>query len=420
MLSERAILLATRSVRSLALGALGIALPLALEANALGTARIACVLSAGLGGATLLVVLGPGAKVRNRLWALAAYSLLFGAAAVGVVAPASPLPPEAAAFLGAMSLQPNISPHAPLEHASLADGASDADRTKVFAWYNSLSTAALALGALAASAPASPAAEASVAGAAVLATAACYACAALAAAARLRRVEAAAGVAAPAPADDKRLADCTMRRRILSLAALFSFDSWAGGFVINALFAHWLSERYGGDGYAKTLGTLFFANQVIASFSFPVAAALSKRVGLINTMVFTHLPSNLCLVAIPFCTEYQVYGLVLVRGLLSQMDVPARESFMTGVVPRDERVACSRTIMIARAVACVLGPPCAAALWRARGPAAPLVFAGLAKSAYDLALLVVFRKVKPPEERRAAAAVSLPPTEKATLLKDVV
>ena len=147
---------------------------------------------------------------------------------------------------------------------------------------------------------------------------------------------------------------------------------------------------------------------------------------ILTAIVFFFLPFLLIIfipilwfvVVIPFVGEYEVYALVLFRGLLSQMDVPARESFMTGVVPREERVACSRTIMLARAIACVLGPPAAAALWRAQGPAAPLVFAGVAKTAYDLALLVVFRNVKPPEEvPRPRPNVDLPkPTERNTLL----
>lgn len=151
-----------------------------------------------------------------------------------------------------------------------------------------------------------------------------------------------------------------------------------------------------------------------------VAAWLAKRIGLVNTMVYTHLPSNVCLVLIPFVSERNVYRVILLRGFLSQMDVPARESYMTGIVPRDERVACSRTIMLARAVAVVCGPPAAAALWRARGAAAPLVFAGVAKSCYDLSLLAVFRRVRPPEEAPAdlpTAAAPPRPVEKSRLLE---
>jgi len=167
------------------------------------------------------------------------------------------------------------------------------------------------------------------------------------------------------------------------------------------------------------VGGIFFVNQCLAAFSFPVAAWLSKRIGLVNTMVYTHLPSNFCLIAMPFCNFHATLALILARGLTSQMDVPARESFMTGVVPKDERVACARTAMLARAAACALGPLAAAALWEKYGAAAPLVFAGVAKSVYDLLMLFVFRAVKPPEEANAPTRIAIPRagSEKALLLQ---
>ena len=267
--STRTVLLAARSTRSFAIGLLGVALPLALEAATEG-ARVATVLAAGLAGATALVALGgAGAGDGRRLRALALYTVLFSAGAWFVVA--SPYP-ELAALVGAVSLQPNISPFAPLEHATLADGASDDERTAVFARYNSLSAISLALGALAASAPYAPQTLCCAAAAVVGLATPAYAVASVAAA----PPTGAAGLAATASAD-RTLAKCTLRRRILSLAGLFACDSFAGGFVITALFAHWLSTRFGGGpGYAAVLGPLFFVNQVLAAASFPASTGAEE------------------------------------------------------------------------------------------------------------------------------------------------
>jgi predicted MFS family arabinose efflux permease len=188
------------------------------------------------------------------------------------------------------------------------------------------------------------------------------------------------------------------RRIVFRLAALFSLDAFAGGFVVQSLLALWLFERFGLSLAAAAI--FFFWAGVLSAFSFPVAAWLSRRIGLINTMVFTHIPSSIALVLAAVAPTLPVaLALLLVRSALSQMDVPTRSSYVMAVVTAEERAAAASFTSVPRSLAAAASPALAGALFAASFLALPLLICGALKIIYDLLLLLQFRHVKPPEER---------------------
>jgi predicted MFS family arabinose efflux permease len=181
---------------------------------------------------------------------------------------------------------------------------------------------------------------------------------------------------------------------VFKLAGLFSVDSFAGGLVINALLALWLFERFGMS--LTGAGALFFWTGLFSAASQLAAPALAQRVGLVNTMVFTHIPASLCLIGAAFASSLELaLGLLLARSLLSQMDVPARSAYVMSVVTPDERTAAASFTAVPRSLASAIGPSLAGAMFATGLMSAPLVACGLLKIAYDVALFAGFRKVAP-------------------------
>jgi predicted MFS family arabinose efflux permease len=187
------------------------------------------------------------------------------------------------------------------------------------------------------------------------------------------------------------------RGTVYRLAALFSLDSFAGGLAVQSLIALWLFERF--DLSLSAASLFFFWSGVLGAFSFPVAARLAARIGLINTMVFTHIPSSICLILVPFADSLAVViALLLVRALLSQMDVPTRSSYVMAIVRPEERPAAASITSVPRSLASAASPFIAGWMLGVSPFGWSLVAAGAIKIAYDLALLAMFSKVKPPEE----------------------
>ena len=185
---------------------------------------------------------------------------------------------------------------------------------------------------------------------------------------------------------------------VYKLAALFSVDAFAGGFVVQSLIALWLFTRFGLS--LSAAGLFFFWSGVLAAFSYPVAAWLSRRIGLVNTMVYTHIPSNFCLILAAIAPTLELaLALLLARSALSQMDVPTRSSYVMAVVTPPERPAAASVTSVPRSLASAASPVLAGALLEAGLHAWPLMICGLLKLLYDLALLYAFRHIKPPEER---------------------
>jgi len=185
---------------------------------------------------------------------------------------------------------------------------------------------------------------------------------------------------------------------VYKLSALFSLDSFAGGFVVQSLLALWLFERF--DLSLSAASVFFFWTSVASAFSYPVAAWLATRIGLINTMVFTHIPSSILLIVAAFSTNlYVTLGLLLIRAALSQMDVPTRTSYVMAVVTPAERAAAASFTAVPRSLASGISPAFAGVLLTTSFSGLPLVVCGVLKIVYDVALLFSFRHVKPPEER---------------------
>jgi MFS family permease len=281
----------------------------------------------------------------------------------------------------------------PLEHAMIARTVADRDRTRAFARYSLIGALATAAGALAAATPDLSAA---------------FGLDKIASLKLLFYVYAALGIVsvflyAGLPHTEMKAAAPTAalgpsRPVVYKLAALFSVDAFAGGFAVQSLVALWLFERF--DLSLTAASVFFFWANVLAAFSHPVAAKLAKRVGLVNTMVWTHIPSSLCLIVAAFVPNLGVVlTLLLVRAALSQMDVPTRTSYVMAVVTPAERPAAASVTAVPRSLASAVSPALAGALLSTSAAGLPLVICGCLKIAYDFALLYSFRHIKPPEER---------------------
>jgi predicted MFS family arabinose efflux permease len=187
------------------------------------------------------------------------------------------------------------------------------------------------------------------------------------------------------------------RRIVYLLAALFSLDAFGGGFIVQSMLALWLFEKF--QLSTAVAGTIFFWTGVFTAFSYLAAVRIANRIGLVNTMVFTHLPANALLVLMPFVPDLGwVIVLMLVRGALSQMDVPTRSSYVMAVVSPGERAAAASITSVPRSLASATSPLLAGYLLGLSSFGWPLAIAGAIKIVYDLLLLATCRKVRPPEE----------------------
>ncbi|WP_342358473.1 MFS transporter [Terrarubrum flagellatum] len=300
------------------------------------------------------------------------------------------------AFVGTINPSAgSVSIFVPLEHAVLTRETSDAGRTAAFARYSFVGAMAGAIGATTAAIPDFLAPIGFDLLASVRMMFVVYALLGLAgglAYARIPARAAPAGGLATAPLGPSRAI-------VIKLAALFSLDAFAGGFVVQSLLALWLFERF--DMSLSAAGFFFFWSGLLSAFSFPVAAWLSRRVGLVNTMVFTHIPSSLCLIFAAIAPTLPLaLALLLIRAALSQMDVPTRSSYVMAVVTPLERPAAASFTSVPRSLAAAASPALAGALFAASYRAWPLLICGGLKIAYDFLLLLQFRHVRPPEEQK--------------------
>jgi len=289
----------------------------------------------------------------------------------------------------------NVSVFVPLEHAALARESGDADRTRMFARYSLAGALAAAVGSLVAGAPELLQPLGLDRLAAMQAMFVLYGLLGVIGRvlyARLPRRAVAPDAHAPAALGPSR-------KIVFKLAALFSLDAFAGGFVVQSLLALWLFQRFHLS--LAEAGVFFFGAGLLAALSYPVAARLSRRIGLVNTMVFTHIPSSIALMLAALApTLTTVLALLLVRAALSQMDVPTRSSYVMAVVTTSERAAAASFTSVPRSLASAVSPALAGALFAASYSAWPLLICGTLKIVYDLLLLAQFRHIRPPEERR--------------------
>ncbi|WP_157268290.1 MFS transporter [Azohydromonas aeria] len=400
------VLLLARALRALADGAMAVLLPayllaLGLDALAVGVLSTATLLGSAL--ATLAVGAWGHRWPPRRL--LRGAALLMAATGAGFAALSGFWPLLLVAFIGTLNPSSgDVSVFLPLEHARLAQAAPGGARTALFARYSVLAAACAAVGALGAGIPQALARLGVEPLAALRGMFALYALLGLALWAlygRLPRDGAApAGHPADAPANGpangaaaRPSALGPSRPLVMRLALLFSVDSFAGGLLVNSLLALWLLQRHGLQ--PAQAGLFFFAAGLLSAASQLAAPWLAARIGLLNTMVFTHLPANVCLVGaalMPDLTSALV--LLLVRAALSQMDVPARGAYVMAAVTPAERTAAASFTAVPRSLAAALGPSLSAALLAAGFMAAPLLLCGLLKIGYDLALWRACRGVK--------------------------
>ncbi len=395
-------------------GFLAVVLVLYLDALGLDPLTIGLVLTLTLVGDTLISLwLTTNADRLGRRRVLVAGSILMVIA--GVVFALTSFPPLLilAATIGVISPTGNeVGPFLAVEQAALAQTVPDARRTSTFAWYNLVGYVATAIGALAAGLLSQSLLDAGTAPVEAYRTVVVgYAVIGIAMAGGFLAL----GGSIEAPPRE-RLEDGIRRRFglgrskgvVARLSLLFSIDAFAGGFIPISLMAYWFHLVYGVE--PGVLGVIFLGANLLAAVSSLSAARIAARIGLVNTMVFTHLPSNVLLILVPLMPNLPLaVAVLLLRFSLSQMDVPTRQSYVMSVVDPDERSAAAGVTGIARTTGAAISPSLSAVLISNPGLAAiPFFLAGGLKIAYDLLLYRGFRAHRPPEEAIERTAVKPP------------
>lgn len=388
-------LLAARAVRDFGDGFVAVLLPVHLTLRGFSAVEVGVMATAALLGSSLLTlgigVFGSRHDHRRLLIAAAGLMVASGVAFAFVHDFALLL---VIAFVGTINPSSgSVSIFAPLEQTVLTAASADRERTAMFARYSLVGALAGAVGALAAAVPDILAPWGLDQLQAIRLMFVFYALLGIAGALLYRLVP-------PRPPAEVRppMVLGPSKGIVVRMALLFSVDSFGSGFVVQSLLALWLFETF--DLSLSAAGLFFFWSGVLAAFSFPVAAWLARHIGLINTMVFTHIPANLCLILAAFAPSLPiVLALLLIRAALSQMDVPTRTSYVMAVVTEAERPAAASFTTVPRSIAAAISPSIGGALFAAGYQALPLVLSGAIKTAYDLALLFQLRHVKPPEER---------------------
>lgn len=390
-------LLLTRGLRAFGDGFVALLLPVYLTALGFSPLQVGMLTTATLlGSAALTLAVGAIAhrvSTRRLLIAVSALMCLTGLAFAGL---GGFWPLVIVGCVG--TLNPSggdVSPFLPLEQSMLAHSAPDAERTSLFARYGLTGSLMVAGGALAVGLAEQLGGH--------------FGWTHLDIARGMFGLYAVLGLvvmvlyrglpAVESEAEKARQPLGPSRNRVFLLAGLFSIDSFGGGFLVQSLLALYLFQHYGLS--LTAAAALFFWMGVLTAFSQLASGRLAKKIGLVNTMVFTHIPANLCLMLVAFAPNLTVaVGLLLVRSTLSAMDVPARSSYVMAIVTPPERAAAASLTNVPRSLASALSPSIAGLLLTLSPFAWPLLIGGGLKIGYDLLLLLMFRTVKPPEEMR--------------------
>jgi MFS family permease len=388
------LLFSTRIVRLFAYGSLSVVLVLYLAELGMSETRIGWLLSLTLAGDTL-VTLAIATRAdrlgRKRMLLLGAGLMLLAGLVFALTR--DPLVLLLAAIVGVISPGGNeVGPFLSIEQASLSHVVREEERTRVFAWYTLAGAFATAFGALAGGGIAS---LVQAGGASPLqsyrAVIVLYAAAGAVLLLLFTRLTPAIEVSAPAPASS-RFGLVRSRRVVAGLSALFALDAFAGGFVIQSLVAYWFHRRHGLD--VASLGGVFFVANLFAGFSALLAARIASAIGLVRTMVFTHLPSNVLLLLVPLMPDAKwAVSVLLARFCISQMDVPTRQSYTMAVVLPEERSAAAGITGVARTTGASISPLLAAMLYGSAAlTSVPFFLAGGLKIVYDLLLYRAFSR----------------------------
>jgi MFS family permease len=400
-------LLGTRVLRLFAYGSLAVILMLYLADLGLSETRIGVLLTLTLAGDTAISLwLTTRADRFGRRRMLVVGAILMVAAGIVFASTTNFLLLLLAATIGVISPSGNeVGPFLSMEQAALSQVVADRQRTGVFAWYTlagslAMATGSLGGGALAGMLQASGASAIASYRVAIVSYAAIGMVLALIFAKLSPAVEVGSNDPLPdtSPVPTASFGLSRSRPIVLRLAALFALDAFAGGFVMQSIAAYWFHVRFGVS--PAVLGGIFFGANIFAGLSALLAAKLATRIGLVNTMVLTHLPSNALLILIPFMPNLTFAILVLLlRFSISQMDVPTRQSYVMAVVPPEERSAAAGITSVSRTTGAAVSPLFAGlALANAATFNLPFLLAGSLKIAYDLLLYRSFVKIKPPEE----------------------
>jgi len=392
---DAAVLVAARGVRAFGDGFVSVLLPVYLLGLGFDGFQIGAVATATLVGSSALTLLVGFIAHRFRARPLlSSAALLMVATGVGFVFVQGFWPLLIVAFVGTLNPSSgDVSVFLPLEQSVLPLTVSAKERTALFARYSMVGSLVAAAGALFAGVPDLFAARGFVSlSQALQGTFVLYGILGLIAMVLYNRLSPSLGEPQP-----KRAPLVESRRIVYTLSALFALDSLGGGFVVQSLLALWLFQRF--DLSVATAGTIFFWTGVLSAGSYLVAVRLAQRFGLINAMVFTHLPSNILLLLVPFMPTLPLaILLLLLRSALSQMDVPTRNSYVMAIVPPAERPAAASVTSVPRSLAQGLSPLLSGYLLGLSTFGWPLVIAGALKGTYDVLMLVMFAKVRPPEE----------------------
>jgi MFS family permease len=388
-------------VRSLGVGSLGVVLGIYLFRLGLSSLAIGLVIAAGLAGSALATIVVSLAGDRlGRRHSLLFLSLLSGLGGIALVLTPSLPTLLLMAFLSTLNgTGTDRSAAFALDQAVIPGLAPDVKRTWNLAWYNVLLDGGGSLGALGAGLPILLQHHLTFS---VLRSYRVmflgYSGLCLAVAALYSLLSPAVEISNPQrPAQSGARIAPESKRIVAKLTALFSLDAFGGGFLTDALVSYWFFRRFGVA--EQELGFVFFAVHVLNACSHLGAAWLARRIGLVNTMVFTHLPSSLFLMAVPLAPSFKwAVLLFLCREALVEMDVPTRQSYVAALVKPTERTFASGITNLARNLFWAVGSGAAGLLMQVLSFSAPLVVGGVAKVTYDLLLYKSFRRLKPPEE----------------------
>ena len=395
------LLFATRIARLFAYGFLSVVLILYLAELGLSESRIGLLLTLTLAGDTIVSLgITTTADRIGRKGMLIAGAVLVVFAGILFALTNSFVLLLIAATIGVISPSGNeVGPFLSIEQAALSQLISAERRTQIFAWYNLAGSFATASGALAGGVLAQSLHHAGMSSLGsyrviVIAYAAMGAVLALMFTGLSPAIESPRPQKGPARPPDtrqrgRRIYDVLGLPRsgstVLKLSALFSLDAFAGGFILQSIVAYWFHVRYGVE--PGVLGAIFFGGNILAGVSALTASSLARRIGLINTMVFTHIPSNILLILVPLMPNLPLaIAMLLLRFSISQMDVPTRQSYTMAVVDPGERSAAGGVTGVARSAGAALAPALAGKLISASMLNAPFFIAGALKIVYDLLL----------------------------------
>jgi MFS family permease len=394
--------LAARGVRAFGDGFVALLLPIYLVELGFSALAVGAIATSTLIG-TAILTLGVGwiANRHSRRLLLIAAAVLMAATGAGFATITDFWPLLVVAFVGTMNpTSGDASIFVPLEQTVLTQTIEPRRRTALFARYSVIGSAATALGVLAAALPDFATVWTGCTRAAAMQLMfGCYAILGVVTLLLYRPLSPAVEIAEEAPKAPLQQS----KKLVYGMAALFGMDSLGTGFLVQSLLALWLYQAF--QISVTTAAAILFWSSICSAVSYLIAVPIAARIGLINTMVFTHLPSNILLILIPFAPDLATaIGLLLARSALSQMDVPTRASYVMAVVTPPERPAAASITAVPKTFAWAAGSMISGYLLTLSSFGWPLVIGGVIKGVYDILLLLKFQKVRPPEEADALSA----------------